>query len=75
MWLRELDPKYIDWSDALTRRGWTESLLRDYSDFINWDLANIMIGDKFTLDFAREIRHKFSVEDGSVLTYRGKVIL
>ena len=75
LWLREQDPEYIDWKKALTMWGWTESLLREYSEWIDWDVANKTIGKIFSLDFAREVRHKFSVEDDSVLTYKGKVII
>ena len=55
--------------------GWNESLLREYSEWIDWDVANKTIGRIFSLDFAREMKNKFSVEDGSVLTYKGKVVV
>ena len=75
VWLKQQDSELINWSEAFLRRGWTESLLREYSEWIDWDVANKTIGKIFSLDFAREIRHKFSVEDGSVLTYKGIVIV
>ena len=75
LWLREQDPEYIDWKKVFTMWGWNESLLREYSEWIDWDVANKTIGRIFSLDFAREMKNKFSVEDGSVLTYKGKVVV
>ena len=75
-WLRQQDPYYINWTKAFQMWGWNESLLREYSDYIDWDFANKAIGGRiFSLDFAREIRHKFTIEDGEVLTYKGIVIV
>ena len=76
LWLREQDPRYINWKRAFERWGWTEDLLREYSDYIDWDIANKVIGGRiFSLDFAREMREKFSVGEGEVFTYKGIVII
>ena len=78
-WLDQQDPEYINWNDAFQRRGWTESLIREYYPYMGafeWALYYCYHSRDISIDFAREYRKEIDLHtrDGEVLCIRGKRI-
>lgn len=62
--IRKSDPRFIVWRDFCVIGGLTESLIREYSEFI-WDRLDwleIFISLNLSEDFKREFTHKIDVD-------------
>lgn len=78
-WLNLQDLDYIKWSDAFQHKGWTESLIREYShlfSIVEWAMLYCYIEVMLDADFYREFRKELNLHtrDGEILTIRGKKV-
>lgn len=70
-WLREQNPEEIHWGKVFQYNGWTEELIREYSDFMNiydWAVFYCYHSRDISIDFAREYRNKLDLHtrDGKI---------
>lgn len=62
--IRNSDPRFIVWRDLCIDGGLTESLIREYNEFI-WDRLDwleIFIRLNLSEDFKREFTHKIGID-------------